>query len=274
MPAIDLAPRHKLGLALANPVMLAAGVAGYGDALAPGLTMAGLGAWVTAPVTRRPWHGQRPAIVETTGGVVWQRPLWNPGVKRVLRDFTSLWRRSPAPVIVHIADPHPDDLAAVAAELEASDSVAGLEIDLPAQADASLAATLVWAVRESADLPLLVRLPLALPDAVLQAALDAGADALVVAQPPDGLTRDPESGELRLGGFHGPGLAPLIAARLAALARQVPVPLVACGGIHSLEDAQTCLQAGALAVQVDLVAWVDPRLPARLAVALTGEVQA
>ena len=37
---VELAPQHKVGLSLANPVMLASGVAGYGDIQAPGLDLA------------------------------------------------------------------------------------------------------------------------------------------------------------------------------------------------------------------------------------------
>ena len=72
---VNLAPRHKMGLTLANPVMLAAGVAGYGDAVLPGLTLGRLGGIVTAPVTRRAWRGDLPQVVETTGGLLWQRGL-------------------------------------------------------------------------------------------------------------------------------------------------------------------------------------------------------
>lgn len=265
---IDLAPQHKLGLTLANPVMLAAGVAGYGDALGPGGTLEGLGALVTAPVTRHAWRRRTPRLWETPEGVLWQRGWWNPGVGRVVRDFAGLWQRSPAPVIVHVAGAEPDELAAVAGRLEDLPGVAGLEVDVPA--DAAITQARIWAVREAADLPLLARLPLAMPDAAVQGALDAGADALVVAQPPTGLCLDPTTGQPERGDLYGPALAPQVAARLAELAAWVKAPLVACGGVFALEHALTALAAGAVAVQVDLAVWIDPSLPGRLATALAG----
>ena len=274
--AIELAPQHKLGLALTNPILLACGVIGYGDALTPGLDLSRLGGFVTAPVTRRPVHSQPPWVVEVPGGLLWQRGRWNPGIRNVLRDHATLWRRSPAPVIVHIAGDEPDELAAVAEALEKTPGVAGLEIDLfTIQLDsifdmADTAAEQVKAVRRAADLPLLARLPLSLIDEAIEPVLEAGVDALVLAQPPVGLRLDPGTSGTVRGGMHSPALTPLIAARLAELAGWVGVPLVACGGAHSLEDALTYLAVGAKAVQIDTAVWVDPGLPGRIAAALAG----
>lgn len=266
--AVELAPRHKIGLTLANPVLLAPGVIGYGDVAAPGFALGQAGGYVTAPVSRRAWRGSLPQLVEAPGGVVWRRGWWNPGVARVVRDFGELWRHSPTPVIVHAVGDGPDDLASVAAELERQPGVSGLHIDAPA--DAESAPALVWAVREAADLPLLVRLPLDVSDGVVQAVLDAGADALVMAQPPEGLYVDAGSGQAVRGQFYGLGLAALVAARLADLATWAPVPLVACGGVFSVAAAHVLLAAGAAAVQVDVALWIDPTLPGRMAAALSG----
>ena len=235
-----------------------------------------LGGFVTAPVTRRPVHGQPPQVVEGPGGLLWQRGRWNPGIRNVLRDHAALWRRSPSPVIVHIAGDEPDELAAIAEALEQTPGVAGLEIDLfTIQLDsifdmADTAAEMVKAVRRAADLPLLARLPLGLIDEAIEPVLDAGVDALVLAQPPAGLRLDPGTSVTVRGGMHGPALTPQIAARLAELAGWVGVPLVACGGVHSLEDALTYLSVGAKAVQIDTAVWVDPGLPGRIAAALAG----
>jgi dihydroorotate dehydrogenase (NAD+) catalytic subunit len=179
-------------------------------------------------------------------------------------------------VIVHIGGDEPDELAAVADLLEKTPGVAGLEIDpCVMQLDsiaaiADHAAELVRTVRAEADLPLLARLPLSLADEAVEAVLEAGADALVVAQPPVGLCLDPATLTTSRGQIHSPALQPQVAAWLAELASWVGVPLVACGGVHSLEDTLTYLALGAKAVQIDTAVWVDPGLPGRVAAALTG----
>lgn len=274
---VNLAPRHKVGLTLANPVLLAAGVVGYGDAVLPGLALGRLGGFVTAPVTRRPWREALPQVAETTGGLLWQRGLWNPGVRVVVRDYGPLWRRSRAPVIVHLAGDDPDELAAVAATLEQTPGVAGLELDLltPYQDEAGgleEAAEQALAVRSAADLPILARVPLSTSDEAVQALVERELiDALVLAQPPQGLRYRAADGLAATGQLHGRALAPLLAARIAELAGWAGLPLVACGGIHSLEDALACLAVGAAAVQIDTALWVDPLLPERIVEALTGE---
>lgn len=269
--SIELAPHHKQGIQVPNPVLLAAGVVGYGDAKTPGLELSSLGGYVTAPVTRRPWHINPPRLVEIPGGLLWQRGPWNPGLRRVIRDYGALWRHSIVPVIVHIADNNTDALAASANSLEELPGVAGLEIDVPSSSSPDAdGATRVWAVREACDLPLLVRLPLDASDKTVQAVLDAGADTLVISQPPPAVYFEMSSTTLLRGGFHGPAVVGLVTARLADLVPWVNRPIIACGGIHRLEDAITCLGAGAAAVQIDTAAWVDPGLPGRIAAALAG----
>lgn len=273
---INLAPQHKLGLTLTNPVLLAAGVIGYGDAALPGLELGRLGGFVTAPVTRRPWRGDLPQVLETAGGLLWQRGWWNPGVRVVVRDFAPLWQRSRAPVIVHMAGNDPDELAAVAGTLEAVSGVVGLELDLlAAHSDEAggleEALEQAQAVRAAADLPLLVRVPLSASDDALHGLVQAGAaDALVLAQPPAGLHYLPATGQLVTGQWHSRSLRPLLAARLADLAGWIGAPLVACGGVHTLEDALTLLAAGAAALQIDTAVWVEPSLPRQIVAALQG----
>lgn len=266
---VELAPHHKVGLSLANPVMLAAGVAGYGDIQAPGLDLAALGGLVTAPVTRRPARRQVPQLHELSGGLFWQRGEWNPGLRVVLRDYASLWRRLPAALIVHLAASDPDEVAALAGALERVAGVAGLELDAPHDGDARRAAALVRAARDAADLPILARVPLSAPDETVHALTESAVDALVIAPPPAARI-DPANGRLAHGSVHGPALAPLVTARIAALADWVDLPLVACGGVHSLDDALAHLAAGARAVQIDTAVWVDPALPARIVATLAG----
>lgn len=273
---VNLAPRHKLGLTLTNPVLLAAGVIGYGDAALPGLELGRLGGFVTAPVTRRPWRSELPRVAELPAGLLWRRGLWNPGVRVVVRDYAPLWRRSRAPVIVHLAGDDPDELASVASTLESTPGVAGLELDLlRAYLDEAggleEAVEQAQAVRAAADLPILGRLPLSVSDEALHTLVEQDVvDALVLAQPPIGLHRDPASGATITGQMFGRALAPLLAARIAELVGWIGVPLVACGGVHALDDALAYLAVGAAALQIDTAVWVDPQLPGRIVAALDG----
>ena len=54
---IELAPHHKFGLPLDNPVLIASGFGGYGDAYQRLLDLSAFGAIVTNPITLRPRRG-------------------------------------------------------------------------------------------------------------------------------------------------------------------------------------------------------------------------
>jgi dihydroorotate dehydrogenase (NAD+) catalytic subunit len=44
------------------------------------------------------------------------------------------------------------------------------------------------------------------------------------------------------------------------LARRLDVPIIGAGGIHSPQDGRDYIEAGARAVQVDTVTWVQPKM--------------
>ena len=94
--------------------------------------------------------------------------------------------------------------------------------------------------------PLLVRLPVARAAELAPVAAQAGADALVIAAPPR--VAAPTGDRDR----HRPPVRPGLSAgrrwrRCAAVAAlDLGLPLIGAGGIYSIEDAQTMLEAGAV----------------------------
>jgi dihydroorotate dehydrogenase (NAD+) catalytic subunit len=266
---IELAPHHKVGLPMPNPVMTAAGCFGYGPEYADWADASRLGAIVTNPVSLRPRRGPaQPRVVETPGGFILNTGDQNPGVRRVLQRYAAGWKRLGRPVVVHLAPDDLEALARTARALEAVDAVAGLELGLPEDASHADAASLVAAARES-ELPLLARLPLAHAADLAAVCVEAGADALVVGAPPLGSALHPSgSGQVVTGRLYGPALHALAMHALLKVRPLVDVPLVGCGGIHSVEDARALLDAGAVAVQVDSAIFTAPSLLGRLAEAL------
>ncbi|KPV45973.1 hypothetical protein SE17_43805 [Kouleothrix aurantiaca] len=73
------------------------------------------------------------------------------------------------------------------------------------------------------------------------------------------------------GWLAGPAIRPLVLAGIAELAATVGVPVVACGGVASAEDARQMLAAGAVAVQVGSALLAAPELLGQIAAALAGE---
>jgi dihydroorotate dehydrogenase (NAD+) catalytic subunit len=228
------------------PLMNAAGILGFAPDPKSPLDFARFGAFVTHPVSRfprTPARGTR--FVPFSGGFLLHTGLPNPGLDAVIRRHARRWVKSPLPVIVHLLARDTASLREMAARLEETEGVAGLEIGLPPDVNASEVAAFARAA--AGELPLIVRLPLVQADALADAALDAGAQAVSLGQP-RGLLNG-------VGGrLYGPGIFPLALGVVDKLAGS-GVPVIGGGGVYHIRDADAMLEAGALAVQVGGALW-------------------
>jgi dihydroorotate dehydrogenase len=269
---IELAPNHKHGLALHNPIMPATGIMGYSDACSRLIPLETLGAIVTNPITARPRRGAGlPRAHKIPGGLLLHTGLHNPGVAAVIRYHRQRWERSPVPIIPHVVGVNVHEAVACVERLRSVAAVAGIELGLPDSLTLTDALRVVASVREVCSLPLVVKLPLWRAADPSQRSLAArivaqgSADALTVAAPPRGtLWRE---GQAITGRLYGPLTFHQALWALRQVAAQVGdrLPLIGCGGVHGPADARAMLEAGALAVQVDGYAWQDPAGLAQLA---------
>jgi dihydroorotate dehydrogenase (NAD+) catalytic subunit len=267
--SINLAPEHKAGLTLANPVMPAAGCFGWGTEYAHLVDIEHAGAIVVGPVTAGPRQGARPPrVVEIPGGLLLHTGLANPGISTVVRRYSRAWTRCPVPVIVHVAGTSPDATASCCHRLAAAEAVAGIEIGLPGGAGPKDVCAIVEAAAAAARQPILVRLPLSSAVQLCEAAVEAGANALTVGAPPRGTMWHEPSGRFVTGRLYGRFVLPLALHTLDRVAERVAVPLIGCGGIHSVEEAQASLRSGAAAIQIARAVWRDPGRLSEIARAL------
>ena len=269
--AIELAPGHKIGLPLAGPVMLAAGSIGYGEARHRELETARFGGVVVGPFTRRSRGGsQPPRMAETVGGFVRNVGLQNRGVSAAVRRYGQLWPRLGCPVIAQVADSEYGDAAETVERLSAVDGIEGFELLCEPDASEKELSRLLEVVLLETDLPVLVKLPLARAAALAPAAVGAGAAGVVVGSPPIGAGVRPD-GQTVSGEMFGPGVFPvMLAALLAVKALALAGSLIACGGVHTRQQARDCLQAGADALQLDSLVWVEPAAAVALAAGLSS----
>ncbi|MGC9394246.1 MAG: hypothetical protein ACP5J4_05275 [Anaerolineae bacterium] len=274
---IELAPHHKFGLPIASPVMPAAGAFGFGDTYHDLVDLRVLGALVTNPVSFTPRNAARGKRIAIHGEhFVTHTGLPNPGVKRVLRQHRQLWERLPIPVIVHLIATTPAETARAAEQLSSIPNVVGIELGLVDNITPQRALNLLDATRAEGDLPVIVRIPFTGVDALAPSLADHGADALTLIAPPRAVLpvlEAPENNETRRylrGRLYGPALFPLLLNTLARWCSKLPVPVIACGGIASLQDAIACLELGATALQVDALLWRDPAMVQRIAEGLAA----
>jgi dihydroorotate dehydrogenase (NAD+) catalytic subunit len=257
--SIELAPNFKRSLTLSSPLILASG----------SLDGTLVGAVVTFPLTQAPRSaGPAPRVVEIPGGFMLRTGGANPGLAHVLREDARAWAASPCPVIVAFATQAEQHWPEMAARLERVPGVAGIELLFNPIMNAAGA---LRALRAATDLPILAKLDLDNASAVAAGCVAAGANTLVVARAPRGMAV--VQGRAWFGRLYSPAILPVALRAVAEIAAlDLGVPLVACGGVHTAGDVRSCLAAGAVAVEVDSGAWIDPQIPVEIARELSTSV--
>jgi dihydroorotate dehydrogenase (NAD+) catalytic subunit len=259
--SVEITRSGKNSLEISTPVMPAAGTFGFGDVYRDLMNVDKLGAIVTNPVTYEPWSpatGTR--VVPLDAGILVHTGLPNPGLSKVLGKYRALWAAIGVPVILHLVATTADQVRKAASRIDAESAVSAIELGLDDDIGWKTAEELTRAAVERTEKPVLVRLPLQDAYEIAQAVTDAGAGALVISAPPRGTARDPNTGRLVAGRVYGPLVKPMVLRVVGQLMRRINIPIIGAGGIHSPQDARDYLDAGARAVQVDTVTWVNPKM--------------
>ena len=276
--AVDLAPGAKRSLVLPNPVMVASGTFGYGVEFAKVFDIQRLGAIVTKTTTLRPRRGNPPVrIAETPGGLLNSIGLQNIGVAALLRDLAPAYAAWRVPVVVSIMGFSAPEYAEVASRLEGVEGFSGVELNLSCPnterggiefgQEPAAAADVVRRVLRVTTLPVIAKLTpnVADPREVARAVVEAGAQALCVANTLQAMAMDVEGRRAVIGttfaGLSGPAVKPVALRQVYQVAGVVDVPVIGCGGIATAADALEYILAGATAVQVGTATFANPLAP-------------
>ena len=270
------------GIPLRNPVGLAAGFdkdCRHLDALG----LLGFGFVVGGTVTLRPRAGnRRPRIARDPArrALVNAMGLPNAGAEAAAAALAASHRTCPR--FVSIADEELDD--AVAAFGLIAPHVDGIEINASSPNAgwahrADHLGALCRAIRARTDLPILAKLPPFAGEgdrdgvlAMASAAEDGGASGLTCTNTIP--VADPRMPTGR-GGLSGGPMTTRTPEQIAAVRGASGLPVVACGGIFSADDAAASLEAGAVAVQVySALIYEGPALLRRLTEGLAARVPA
>lgn len=280
------APIAVFGTTFQNPVLLAAGTAGFGRELEGVIDLDRLGGIVTKAVSPEPRAGHpAPRVAEFGGGMLNAIGLANPGVEHVVeQDLPWLAEHLVrARVLVNVVGFVVEDYAAVVRRLADAAVITAFELNVSCPntarggeefgADDAILADLVRRCRAATDKPLLVKLSPTLPDiaSTAEAAAQAGADgfSLVNTIPGTLFRLGAEVAQARLGygqgGVSGPALLPVGVLATRRVRERSGLPVIGVGGIRTPEDVGQYLTAGASLVAVGTAALASPRLPQRLA---------
>ena len=269
------------GVPLKNPVMTASGTFGSGMEYAEFVDLNQLGAVVTKGVANVPWPGNAtPRVAEVYGGMLNAIGLQNPGIDVFLERDSPFLKQYDTKVIVNVCGKTVEDYVEVVERLGEESAVAMLEINVscPNVKEGAIAfgqnadalSGITREIKKHAKQPVIMKLSPNVTDIgeMAKAAEAAGADALSLINTITGMKIDIHKRKFAIanktGGMSGPAIKPIAVRMVYQAAQAVKIPVIGMGGIASGEDAVEFLLAGASAVSVGAMNFVNPYVTAEV----------
>lgn len=267
-------------LTLKNPILVASGTFGYAREMEGVVDFSQLGGIIPKTVTRRLRKGNAPPRTqETASGLLNSIGLDNDGIEHFIAHHLPYLRTLPTAIVANIAGKTEEEFVEMAELLGKQEGLAGVELNLSCPnvsggvdfaVDPVITRRVVEGVRAVCPLPLIAKLTPNITDIVpvAEAAAAGGADAVSVANTFVGMAIDwrrrrPILGNVT-GGLSGPAIKPMVLRLVWRVAQHVKVPIIAVGGIATLDDVMQFLVAGAGAVQLGTVNFYDPTASVRI----------
>ena len=262
------------GVTFKNPVMTASGTFGSGMEYGDFVDLNRLGAVVTKGVANVPWPGNpTPRIAEVYGGMLNAIGLQNPGIDVFLKRDIPFLQHYDTKFIVNVCGKTVEDYLEVVEKL--NDSAADmLEINVscPNVKEGAIAFgqkadclfDITSKIKNEARKPIIMKLSPNVTDIteMAKAAEAAGADAISLINTITGMKIDIHKRTFalanRTGGMSGPAIKPVAVRMVYQASHAVKIPVIGMGGIATAEDAIEFLLAGATAVSVGAVNFMNP----------------
>ena len=262
------------GVTFKNPVMTASGTFGSGMEYGDFVDLNRLGAVVTKGVANVPWPGNpTPRIAEVYGGMLNAIGLQNPGIDVFLKRDIPFLQHYDTKIIVNVCGKTVEDYLEVVEKL--NDSAADmLEIivSCPNVKEGAIAFgqkadclfDITSKIKNEARKPIIMKLSPNVTDIteMAKAAEAAGADAISLINTITGMKIDIHKRTFalanRTGGMSGPAIKPVAVRMVYQASHAVKIPVIGMGGIATAEDAIEFLLAGATAVSVGAVNFMNP----------------
>jgi dihydroorotate dehydrogenase (NAD+) catalytic subunit len=259
------------GVALPNPLVLAAGILGTGAELLTRVAESGAGMVTTKSCGPSPRSGHpNPTVLDWGHGLINAVGLANPGVEKevgIITQARSMLEPSGVPLAVSIFAETVEGFAEVAKKVaEAGPDFIELNISCPNVAhemgrpfacDAGDAARVTALVKEVTRIPLIVKLSPNVTDiaTIAKSVERAGADALAAINTlGPGMIIDVHAGRPilanKVGGVSGPAIRPIAVRCVYDIYEAVDIPIMGIGGVTDGRDALEMVMAGATAVGI------------------------
>lgn len=269
-------------LRLKNPVMTASGTFGYGLEFADLVDLSEIGGIIVKGTTLRAREGNPyPRMAETAQGMLNCVGLQNKGVDYFCKNIYPEIRGIGTNIIVNVSGSSPEDYAECAEKIATLEDIPAIELNISCPnvrgggmafgVSTEGAASVVRAVRRVYPKTLIVKLSPNVTDIteIAKAAESEGADSLSLINTLLGMAIDARKRRRVLsigtGGLSGPAVKPVALRMVYDVAHAVRVPVIGLGGISSPTDAVEFLLAGATAVEIGTMNFIDPTITVKVA---------
>lgn len=257
---------------LSNPVMPGSGT--FGEGMAQVIDISKLGGVVTKTITQDIREGNPPPrVAELRESTLFSIGIPSKGLDHYINETVPFYRQYNVPLIASISADTVEDFHELAAGISVP-GITAIEINVSCPnlkkdgeafgMSAQSTYEVTKAVKAATNIPAWTKLT---PNAaniaeVAQAAEEAGADALIVANAILGMAIDTETLMPRvanlMGGLTGNACKPINLRMAYQCVQAVDIPVIGCGGISTTEDALEYLIAGCKAIQVGTANFISP----------------
>ena len=262
-------------LKLKNPIMLASGTVGYGNEISNFTDLSKIGGIVTKSVSLNPRKGNPPQrIVETASGMLNAIGLANVGLEAFINEKIPFLEKVNSTLICNIAASTIEEYVECTKTLDIEDAVKAFEINVSCPNvkegglvfgnDLKSVGRITEKVRSVTSKPIIIKLSPNTSDikSFAQIVKDEGADAVSAINTLVGTsfnikTRKPKIFNVT-GGLSGPAIKPVALAKVLEISRNVDIPIIGIGGIMDWKDAVEFMVAGASAVQIGTINFINP----------------
>jgi dihydroorotate dehydrogenase (NAD+) catalytic subunit len=268
-------------LSFKNPVLTASGTCGYGPELEDFFDISRLGGIVVKGTTLEPREGNAyPRMAETPSGMLNAVGLQNKGIEYFEKNIYPEISRFDTNIIVNVNGNTIDDYVSLSERINRLDKIPAIELNISCPnvkrggmifgTNLDSAREVTRAVRAVYKKTLIVKLSPNVTSIVDFARVveEEGADSVSLINTLLGMAVDVKKMKPSLstvtGGLSGPAIKPVALRMVWQVAKSVKIPVIGMGGIMNTTDAIEFFLAGASAVQIGTVTFIEPDAPVKI----------
>lgn len=278
---VDLSLKIK-DFELKNPIITASGTYGYNNEFEAFCDVKKLGAVVTKGITLEPRTGNEgERIFETYGGMINRIGLENVGIQAFLKEKLSILHKRNINFILNVAGNTVEDYIRLA-QISKENNIKAIELNVSCPnvkcgciefgVNKQALYELVSIVRKNYEGCLIVKLSPNVTSAeeIAEAAQNAGADAVSAINTVRGMGVKVEliNGKFTkstvAGGLSGKAVKPMALSFVDRISKVIDIPIIAIGGIYSVQDVLEFFSVGAKAVQIGTANFTHPDIAEKL----------